>query len=380
MSNNLMSNNSMASFSAFDAEMMARALRLAERGLYLARPNPRVGCVITQNDQVVGEGYHQVFGQAHAEVNALKQAGSKARGGTAYVTLEPCAHQGKTGPCAAALINAGVNRVVCAMRDPNPKVDGGGFAMLQQAGISVDSGLMAQQAADLNPGFIKRMQQQRPLVRLKMAISADGRTAMASGESQWITGPDARQDVQRLRARHDAIITGRGTLVNDNPSLNVRLDEWAEPLTEQQLAHFKQPVRVLIDRQAKANLTQQFFKLTSPIWWVGDKDYLDRLPPHIERKKVVGNGADFFNNLLKQCAAHQFNEVLIEAGSKLAGQFIQAGLVDELVLYIAPKLMGANAMPLAALPFDAMEQSVSMQLTDCRQVGDDLKLTYQLSN
>lgn len=372
--------NSQSDFNAFDAEMMARALRLAERGRFLARPNPLVGCVLTQLNQIVGEGYHQVFGQAHAEVNALAQAGKKALGSTAYVTLEPCAHQGKTGPCATALINAGVKRVVCAMRDPNPKVDGGGFSMLQQAGISVDSGLMAEQAAALNVGFIKRMQQQRPLVRLKMAISADGRTAMASGESQWITGPAARRDVQRLRARHDAIITGRGTLINDNPSLNVRLDEWAEPLTEQQLAHFKQPVRVLIDRQATADISQQFFALTSPIWWVGEKDYLERLPSHIERKKIVGNGADFFSNLLKQCAASQFNEVLIEAGSKLAGQFIQAGLVDELVLYIAPKLMGANAMPLAALPFDAMEQSVSMRLLDCRQVGDDLKLTYQLSN
>ncbi len=368
----------MAEFNAFDAEMMARALRLAERGYWLARPNPRVGCVLTKNNDIVGEGYHQQFGAAHAEVNALQQAGSQAKDATAYVTLEPCAHHGKTPPCAQALIDAGIARVVCAMRDPNPRVDGGGFQQLVDAGIQVDAGLMSAEAADLNPGFVKRMTEKMPWVRLKMAISVDGRTAMASGESQWITGPSARRDVQILRARHDAIITGSGTLALDNPSMNVRfeaLDDLVDTATRQV---FVQPVRVLVDRQASANLKQKFFQIESPIWWVGDKIPVDRLPEHIDRKRVSGSGEAFLIHLLKLCASNNCNEVLVEAGSLLAAEFIKARLVDELIIYMAPKLMGSQARPLALLPFDTMEQSINLKLTDSRIIGDDLRLTYRL--
>ncbi len=363
-------------FSSIDAQMMARALRLAEQGGVLARPNPRVGCVLWRDGQIVGEGFHQCFGEAHAEVNALAQAGERARGATAYVTLEPCAHTGKTGPCAKALIEAGVAKVVCAMRDPNPKVDGGGFNLLEQAGIEVSYGLMESEAVSLNRGFIMRMTQGRPLVRLKMAISVDGRTAMASGESQWITGSAARADVQLWRARSDAIITGTGTLALDNPSLNVRLDELAKPLSDTDLNRFRQPLRILIDRRARANLKQGFFQITSPIWWVGETEVQQRLAEHIERKLIPGAGEAFLNQLLKLCAAHECNEVLVEAGSVLAGEFLRAGLVDELVVYMASKLMGSDGRPLAILPLSSMEQAVNLTLSDCRMVGNDLRLIY----
>lgn len=363
-------------FSSIDAQMMARALRLAERGGVLARPNPRVGCVLWRDGQIVGEGFHQCFGEAHAEINALAQAGERAKGATAYVTLEPCAHTGKTGPCAKALIEAGVTKVVCAMRDPNPKVDGGGFKLLEQAGIEVTYGLMEREAVALNRGFIMRMTQGRPLVRLKMAISVDGRTAMASGESQWITGPAARSDVQLWRARSDAIITGSGTLALDNPSLNVRLDELPSPMSDADKSRFRQPLRILIDRRARANLKQVFFQIPSPIWWVGETDVQERLPEHIERKVIPGSGESCLNQLLKLCASNECNEILLEAGSVLAGEFLKAGLVDELVVYMASKLMGSDGRPLARLPLTSMEQAVNLTLNDCRMIGNDLRLIY----
>ncbi len=363
-------------FSAFDAEMMARALRLAEQGYYLARPNPRVGCILVNDGKVIGEGYHECFGEAHAEINALKRAGVTA-GATAYVTLEPCAHQGKTGPCANALVDAGITKVICAMRDPNPKVDGGGFRILEKAGIEVRWGLMQQEAEKLNPGFLKRMTRGKPYVRLKMAISVDGRTAMASGESQWITGSAARRDVQKLRARHDAIITGSGTLRHDNPSFNVRFDELPDVLSEHQQAKFLQPLRILIDRKARANLSQKYFSIASPIWWVGEKETTEKLPEHLERKLIPGSGKLMLEKLLILCATHQCNEVLVEAGAELAGEFIKAELVDELIVYVAPKLLGSTARPLASLPLDSMEQSRELNLVDTRVIGNDLRLTYR---
>ncbi|WP_205859095.1 bifunctional diaminohydroxyphosphoribosylaminopyrimidine deaminase/5-amino-6-(5-phosphoribosylamino)uracil reductase RibD [Pleionea sediminis] len=370
----------MAEFSAFDANIMAHALRLAEKGIFLARPNPRVGCVIVKDEQIIGEGFHQAFGEAHAEVNALRQAGDGAKGATAYVTLEPCAHHGKTPPCAQALIDAGISEVICAMRDPNPRVDGGGFHMLKQAGIAVKYGLMTQEAELLNPGFIKRMTQRKPWVRVKVAISVDGRTAMASGESQWITGEQSRRDVQRLRARHDAIITGSGTLALDNPSMNVRLNELGEEFEKKAFSAFRQPVRILIDRQARANLSQRFFSIESPIWWVGDKHPDVNLPEHVERKQVPGSGKEFLSQLLTLCATNECNEVLVEAGSILAAEFIKAQLVDELIIYMAPKLMGSQARPMALLPFDTMEQALTLSLSDCRHFGDDIRLTYRFKS
>ncbi|WMS86669.1 bifunctional diaminohydroxyphosphoribosylaminopyrimidine deaminase/5-amino-6-(5-phosphoribosylamino)uracil reductase RibD [Pleionea litopenaei] len=370
----------MTLFSSFDSAMMARALRLAEKGVYLARPNPRVGCVLTRDERVIGEGYHRVFGQAHAEIEALRQVDDSARGATAYVTLEPCAHQGKTGPCALALIEAGVTRVVCAMRDPNPRVDGGGFALLQDAGVQVDSGLMESEARALNPGFIKRMTQNLPRVTVKLAQSLDGRTAMASGESQWITGPAARLDVQRMRASSDAIMTGSGTFLADNPSLNVRSELWDKLDNQPDWDLFRQPLRVLIDRQGQANLAQKFFRIDSPIWWVTDsqKALTEQDLSHVTRlpwTEAVG-----IRGVLKQLADAQCNDVMVEAGSRLAGVLLQQGFVDELVIYQAAKIMGSTARPLVEWPMDKMEQAQPLKLLDCRHLGEDLRLRYQVGN
>ncbi|NVJ59439.1 MAG: bifunctional diaminohydroxyphosphoribosylaminopyrimidine deaminase/5-amino-6-(5-phosphoribosylamino)uracil reductase RibD [Gammaproteobacteria bacterium] len=371
----------MSVFSPIDNEFMARALRLAERGKFLAKPNPKVGCVIAKNNIVVGEGYHQRFGEAHAEVNALAMAGDKAKGATAYVTLEPCAHQGKTGPCAKALISAGVSRVVMAMRDPNPKVDGGGEALLNQAGIKTESGLMEAEARQLNPGFIKRMKTGLPWIRIKLAQSSDGRTAMANGESKWITGAAARQDVQRLRARHDAIITGRGTVMDDAPSLTVRMKDWDNPPEPKLIEHYRQPLRVVLDRNASLSIDNPFFRIDSPIWWVHskDKNFSTHSTPILDHITVKAfNHEQFLTELLSSLAKQECNEVLIEAGAELSGAFLQAGLCDELIVYQAAKLMGSLARPLTQLPIDSMNECLDLNLIDLRQIGSDLRMTYQL--
>lgn len=364
----------MTQFSAFDAAMMAKALRLAEQGQFLARPNPRVGCVITQQNTIVGEGYHQCFGQPHAEVNALLQAGAAAQGATTYVTLEPCAHVGKTPPCAQALIDAGVQRVVCAMRDPNPRVDGGGFQLLQQAGIEVRYGLMASSAAELNRGFIKRMSHGLPWVRVKLAQSLDGRTAIASGESQWITARAARADVQQLRARHDAIISGSGTHLADDPSYTVRFSDWLTPPPARVQQQFRQPLRVVLDRRQQLNLTSKFFSIAEPIWWVTQAQPKTGLPPHV--KWQGWDASQGLLGLLRELAAAECNEVLVEAGSALAGAFMQQGLVDELIVYQAPKLLGHLAQPLLDWPLTTMAEAHDLRLLDARAVGRDWRFTF----
>ncbi|MEE4245972.1 MAG: bifunctional diaminohydroxyphosphoribosylaminopyrimidine deaminase/5-amino-6-(5-phosphoribosylamino)uracil reductase RibD [Kangiellaceae bacterium] len=369
----------MATFSEFDAEMMAKALRLAEQATFLARPNPRVGCVITQQNKIIGQGFHQCYGQAHAEINALNQAraaGHDVAGATAYVTLEPCSHTGQTGPCSQALIDAGVAEVVVAMSDPNPQVNGRGINQLQQAGITVRTGLMADSAAKLNQGFIKRMQTGRPWVTVKLAASVDGRTAMASGESKWITGPAARLDVQRLRARHDAIITGSGTVLADHPSLNVRFADWSTDDAPATLQQFRQPLRVVIDRQGALPIDNSLFAIDSPIWWVGTNEVATSLPSHIERKVFSENG--LFDELLQQLALHPCNDVLLEAGAELAGQFVSAGLVDELVVYRASSLMGSQARPLVELPLDKMADKLELSQVEQRMVGQDCRTTYRI--
>ncbi len=366
----------MVEFTAFDAKMMARAIRLAEKGQFLTRPNPRVGCVISKDNQIVGEGYHQLFGSAHAEVNALKQAGNKAQGATAYVTLEPCSHFGKTGPCASALIDAGIKKVVCAMGDPNPSVNGQGFERLRSAGIEVAVGLMASSARSLNKGFIKRTTQGLPYVRLKLAQSVDGRTAMASGESQWITGSGARQDVQRLRASSDAIITGSGTVLQDNPSLNVRFIDWSNPPDEQAQGAFRQPLRVVLDRSGQLKLSNPFFNIEQAIWWVSPTTN-KLMPSHIQ---LIDSKSCSLEKLLKALAQVPCNEVLIECGAQLAGAFIKAQLVDELIIYTAAKLMGSDARSLATLPFAYMSEAIELCLVDQRMVGDDVRSIYQMKS
>lgn len=363
---------------AFDTRMMARALQLARRGRYSARPNPHVGCVLSRGEQVIGEGFTQPAGGDHAEIQALKAAGD-AVGATAYVTLEPCSHTGKTGPCADALVAAGVSRVVAAMEDPNPLVGGTGLQRLEAAGVSVTCGLLQSEAEAVIPGFIRRMRSGRPRVRAKLAMSADGRTAMASGESQWITGPEARADVQRLRAMSCAIVTGVGTVAADDCSLTVREDQLGLSAGEARLAVTVPPLRVVLDSQLRTPAGSKVLDGSAPTLLVhgvdtsvpvetrGSIDYL-ALP------KSPAGGLDLAL-LLDRLAARQCNEILVECGPRLAGALLQAGLLDGLIIYMAPTLMGSSARPLFELPLERMAQQVPLVIEDIRRIGRDWRIT-----
>ncbi|SDT15305.1 diaminohydroxyphosphoribosylaminopyrimidine deaminase [Halopseudomonas litoralis] len=362
-----------------DRRLMARAIQLAAKGLYTTEPNPRVGCVLARDGEIVGEGWHVCAGEGHAEVNALAQAGEQARGATAYVTLEPCSHFGKTPPCADALINAGVSRVVAAMQDPNPQVAGQGLARLRAAGIKVDCGLLESDARDLNPGFIKRMQQGLPWVRLKLAMSLDGRTAMASGESQWITGPQARADVQRLRARSGAVISGADSVLLDDSALTVRAAELGLDIELAQAAAARQPLRVLVDGQLRVPLQQRLFREAGPVLVVctdPQQCAADYLSQQIELLTLPGaDGKVDLGALLRELGQRGCNEVLVESGAGLAGAFWRAGLVDELIVYMAPRLLGSRARPLLELPFDEMAEAMDLDVTDMRVIGRDWRIT-----
>lgn len=361
-----------------ERSMMARAVQLAWRGRYSTHPNPRVGCVIARGDKILGEGWHERAGEAHAETRALSQAGTAARGATAYVTLEPCSHFGRTPPCARALIDAGISRVFAATQDPNPSVSGRGLDMLREAGIRVRVGLLAEQAESLNPGFMKRMRTGRPWVRLKMAASLDGRTAMASGESQWITGADARSDVQRLRAMSDAIVTGVGTVLADDPSLTVRRNELGDigDATEPS----RQPLRVIADRDARtpptATILQggkvQVFCASSTLDTAPAQD-LAALGIRLTGVAWKERGVDVAQ-LLDSLGELGVNELLVEAGPTLAGTFISEQLVDELWLYQAPVFLGSTGRPTANLPLDTMADKIEWIVKDRRQVGEDQRL------
>ncbi len=368
----------MTSFTREDRGWMARALQLARKGLYSTMPNPRVGCVLVCGGRIVGEGWHVRAGEGHAEVNALAMAGSDARGATAYVTLEPCSHQGRTPPCAQALIDAGVSRVIAAMRDPNPRVDGGGFQRLEQAGITTASGLLEEEAKALNPGFIARMVSQRPLVRCKLAMSLDGRTAMASGESQWITGPDARSDVQQWRAQSCAIVTGVGSILQDDSSLTVRPAELH--VDDPELAAEKQPLRVVLDSSLSIPLTAKI--LQQP----GKTLVVTAHPDREKQNALQSEGVEVVElpapdgrvdlvALMTLLGQRECNEVLVETGATLAGSFLQAGLLDELLVYMAPVLMGSAARPLFDLPLGNMSDRIPLTMTDMRGIGQDLRLT-----
>lgn len=348
---------------------MASAIRYARRGLHTTHPNPNVGCVIVKDGTVVGEGWHHKAGEAHAEINALRRAGADAEGATAYVTLEPCSHHGKTPPCADALIAAGIKKVYVAMQDPNPKVAGEGIQKLRDAGIDVEVGLLESRARTLNPGFIKRMEKGLPYVRIKMAMSVDGRTAMASGESQWITGEAAREDVQYLRARSSAILTGIGTILSDDPSLNVRL----------QTTHgeVRQPVRVILDSKGQLPANAKTLSLHGKVMVytanpsaIQAHDNLD-----IIEAPLKGEHLDL-HYVLQSLAQHEINEVHVEAGAVLCGALLNAGLVDEVVVYMAPHLMGNDARGLFELPeIQQMSQRVALKIEDIRAVGDDWRIT-----
>ncbi len=358
---------------------MAQAIRLAERGLFTTDPNPRVGCVLVRDDKVIGEGWHQYAGEPHAEILALRAAGELAKGSTAYITLEPCCHHGRTPPCSNALIEAGVKRVVVAMQDPNPQVAGQGLAQLKDSGIEIESGLLQVQAEALNPGFIRRMGQGRPYVRCKLAMSLDGRTAMASGESQWITGESARRDVHRLRARSTAILTGIGTVLADDPSMTARLDD-ATDATEA----IKQPVRVVLDSELKMPATAKMLALPGQTFVLTISDDEKR----VNKLRAVGadvvvleseNGRLNLTSVMTFLAKQEINEIMVEAGPTLCGALMQADLIDELVIYMAPILMGDNARGLLSLPgLERMSDCIKLEIVDICAIGCDWKMQIKI--
>lgn len=362
-----------------DNQWMALALQLAQRGLNTTSPNPRVGCVVVNNGKQVGEGWHERAGEPHAEVHALRAAGKLARGATAYVTLEPCSHHGRTPPCADALIEAGVTRVVVAMQDPNPLVAGRGLAKLRAAGVAVECGLMESAAHELNIGFVSRMTRGTPWVRSKIAASLDGRTALANGQSQWITGDAARQDVQHWRARSCAVLTGIGTLLADDPQLNVRGDTVE-----------RQPLRVVLDSELRISLNARVLAASitsggSALIYTASNDTqkhsaLRALGASVSVMPRVESGIDL-PSVLRDLAQRGINEVLVEAGGTLNGALLKSGLVDELVLYLAPQLLGDAARGLATLgELTQLNQRVELTWQDVRQVGKDLRITARVKN
>lgn len=383
-----------AAFSALDHRHMAHALRLAERGLYTAQPNPRVGCVIAHGERVVGTGWHRRTGEPHAEVFALREAGEAARGATAYVTLEPCAHHGRTPPCADALVAAGVARVVIAAEDPFPQVDGQGIERLRAAGITVASGLLREPARELNAGFFSRFERGRPWVRVKLAMSLDGRTALANGESKWITGEAARADVQRWRARSSAILTGSGTVLADDPRLTVRLprnedDPSAGSAVDTPRVRSDEgdgagdapvsapPLRVILDRRLRTPAGSHVLDGRAPTLLLHAADAT--VPAHLaacERVAVAErDGRLDLHAVLAELARRHVNELHVEAGPTLSGALVAEGLADELVLYIAPVLLGDAARPLLQLPsLAAMADRWNLRVLDQRMLGPDLRL------
>ena len=372
---------------------MARALELAERGLETAQPNPRVGCVVAQGERIIGEGWHERAGEPHAEVNALRAAGPEASGATAYVTLEPCSHHGRTPPCVDALIAAQVARVIFALEDPNPRVSGEGAQALRNAGVVVESGLMAAQAAELNPGFLKRMRSGRPWVRVKLAMSLDGRTALANGASQWITGPAAREDVQHWRARSSAILTGIGTVLADDPRLDVRL---------QDLPHGRsrpQPLRVVLDPGLKTPPAARMLATAGAVLIMTAATAANQDEKEVElaarRARLFARGAEIeevsaagsdpvagggkgrlsLADVLDRLGRREINELWVEAGARLAGALLQQMLVDELVIYLAPRLLGPQARPLVEIPaLDRLDDALNFDVAETRQIGDDVRL------
>lgn len=375
-----------------DDDYMARAFELARKGRFTTTPNPNVGCVIVRDGEIVGEGYHIKAGGPHAEVHALRMAGERARGATAYVTLEPCSHHGRTPPCADALLNAGVVRVVAAMQDPNPEVAGRGLYRLKQAGVEVSNGLMLGEAEAVNLGFLKRMRTGFPYVQLKLGASLDGRTAMASGESQWITSAAARQDVQRFRAASSAILSSSATVLADDPSLTVRwseLDSDTQALYTASLAAIdstpeqglRQPLRVIVDSKNRVSpehrLVQQAGETLLARLQIDEQGW----PDNVRQLAIpaTAEGRVDLVILMMQLARQQVNSVWVEAGAELAGALLQAGLVDELIVYMAPKLLGENGRALCVLPgLESLADAPAFTFSDVRQVGPDLRLRLKL--
>lgn len=361
----------MSAFPAQDQDFMARALGLAARGLNTCDPNPRVGCVLVRDGRVVGEGWHERAGEPHAEAHALQAAGGEAAGATAYVTLEPCAAQGRVAPCTQALLAARVARVVYAASDPNP-AKRGGAAQLAAAGVAVQGGLLADESRALNPGFFKRHEQGLPYVRVKLGVSLDGRSALANGASRWITGPAARQDVQRYRARSSVVLTGIGTLLGDDPAMNVRLE-----------GATRQPLRVVLDSRLRSPPQARIFGRDGPSLVFGvvedaaRRAALEAAGASVEiLPRAAGEEHVPLAAMLRRLAALQANEIWVEAGARLAGAMLAAGLVDELIVYLAPCLLGPDARGLADLPpLQSLDQRLALRFSDVRTIGDDLRVT-----
>lgn len=355
---------------------MSRALQLARKGLYTTHPNPRVGCVLIRDGRIIAEGWHEVTGGAHAEINALNSASGEVTGASCYVTLEPCCHTGRTPPCTDALVRAGIGKLFAAMSDPNPSVSNQGLSTLEQAGIETDLGLLRSQAQDLNPGFIMRMTLQRPYVRCKLGMSLDGRTALANGDSQWITGEAAREDVQRLRAQSSAVMTGIGTVLVDDPGLNVRDID----------LNGRQPLRVVIDPGLKFPASAKMLHLpgrTLIFTTLKERALQARLSDAGAEVIVTGPASEtFMDTVLGYLAGEEeINEVLLEAGSKLAGSLLSKGLIDELVLYQAPVLLGDSSKGLFHLPaLQSMTDRIQLRLIETRQVGEDMRLTLKVKS
>jgi diaminohydroxyphosphoribosylaminopyrimidine deaminase/5-amino-6-(5-phosphoribosylamino)uracil reductase len=364
-----------------DVENMSLALRLAKQGRYTTRPNPNVGCVITNKQgDIVGTGYHARAGEPHAEIHALKEAGDLANQGTAYVTLEPCCHYGKTGPCTQALIDANISNVVIGMQDPNPLVAGKGIQALHEHGIHVADNVLTEQAKLLNRGFIKRMSQGLPWVTVKTATSMDGRTCLRNGSSKWITSEHARLDVQKLRASSDAILTGIGTVLADDPSLNIRLNSEQLGIS----GNILQPIRVVIDPDLKISPSAKLLQLAGKSIIFIRKDIDTRKFRDIENCQIIHlpdeEGKFNLQLVLEKLSVLEINSVMVEAGGSLVGQLVNSKLVDELIHYLSPTLMGNTSMGMLDIDeITKMDNCISLNTSDIRKLGDDLRITSLLT-
>lgn len=371
-----------------DSVYMAEALSLARRGIYTVTPNPAVGCVLVRDGEVIGRGWHKRAGDHHAEINAMRDAcvqqgldpdlpqarAQACRGADCYVTLEPCSHTGRTGPCAQALVEAGIARLIYAMEDPNPQVAGRGLELIAGAGIAVTGPLLEDEALALNRGFVRRMTRGRPWMRCKMAMSLDGRTAMASGESQWITGRRAREDVQRLRAASCAIVSGVDTVLMDSASLTVRREDWPQAPAEGEI---RQPLRVILDSRGRLSPDAALVQIASPILLMHIEE-VDTAgwPDHVEHLVLPAReGRVSPLAVVQELARRGYNEVLVEAGATVAGSFLRLGLLDELIIYMSPKLLGNKARGLFELPIEAMAGQLPLEIKDIRAVGQDWRIT-----
>lgn len=373
------SNNPSENESLHDEHYMRRAIELAALGRFTTSPNPNVGCVIVKEGEIIGEGYHHHAGGPHAEVNALKMAGDKAKGATAYVTLEPCSHFGKTPPCADALINAGIKRVVAAMQDPNPQVAGRGLHKLLSAGIDVSHGVLMQEAEKLNVGFFKRMRTGFPYIQLKLGASLDGKTALASGESQWITSKASRRDVQNFRAQASAILTTSETVLADNPSMNVRWDELSDETKalypEETL---RQPIRIVADSQNRVTKNHKITQIEGECWLARTKSQPSDWQGNVSEILLPTNGKNSGVDLvllMMQLGKRNINTVWVESGAHFAGALLEAGLVDELIIYIAPKILGNDARGLFALsPLSSLSEAPEFTVDSLQKIGSDIRV------